>query len=109
MTARHVIALVLVWAGVGIELVCCLGVLVLRDTLDRLHCAGAVGYGLLLVAVGVVVQESFSLIGDKALAMAALMLLAGPVLAHVTARTVRIRRRGRWELGADEDVEVEQP
>ncbi len=107
--ARHVLWLVLLAAGVGLQLVACLGVLVLRDTLDRLHTVGVAGCGLALVAVAVVVRESFSLIGDKALAVAALLLLAGPVLAHVTARTVRVRELGTWRPGRGEDIEVEQP
>jgi len=96
MTARDAIAGVLLFAGVGIVLVCALGVVVMRDALDRLHCLSAASFGVLLMAVAIVVEESFSLIGNKALATAVLLLLTGPVLAHATARTIRIRRHGDW-------------
>jgi monovalent cation/proton antiporter MnhG/PhaG subunit len=96
LTARDVIAGVLLFGGVAVLLLCAIGVVVMRDSLDRLHCASAASFGVLLIAVGVVVQESFSLIGNKALAIAVLLLVTNPVLAHATARTIRIRRHGDW-------------
>jgi multisubunit Na+/H+ antiporter MnhG subunit len=88
---------VLLVAGVAVQVVCCLGMAVMRDAFDRLHLVGAAGFGTALVCCAVVVRESFSLIGDKALAIAVLVLLTGPVLVHVTARALRVRLHGRWE------------
>ena len=105
MSFRHVCVLVLLIAGVGVQAICCLGLAVLRDALDRLHCAGAVSLGAALVAAAVVVQDSFSLIGNKAAALGFLLLFANPVLVHVTARTVRIRAHGDWRLQPGEEVE----
>jgi monovalent cation/proton antiporter MnhG/PhaG subunit len=102
VTARQLVAGVLLFAGVGVEIVCVLGLVVMRDALDRLHCASAAGFGVLLIAVAVVVQESFSLIGNKALAIALILLVANPVLAHATARTIRIRRHGDWRARPEE-------
>ncbi len=48
------------------------------NTYDRLHYVGLVGYGALLIAVAVVFRESFSLIGDKALLVAAILVVTGP-------------------------------
>ena len=45
-----------------------LGLLVMRDVYDRLHYVGLAGYGALLIGIAILVRESFSLIGDKALA-----------------------------------------
>jgi multisubunit Na+/H+ antiporter MnhG subunit len=106
VTFRHLCVHILLIAGVGIELVCCLGLVVMRDALDRLHCAGAISFGAALICAAVVVQESFSLIGNKALAIAAVLLCANPVLIHVTARTIRIRLHGRWEPHEGEEIEV---
>jgi multicomponent Na+:H+ antiporter subunit G len=100
---------VLLFAGVGLEVICCLGLVVFRDAMDRLHCAGAAGFGAALVAAAVVVQDSFSLIGDKAIVLALFLLVANPVLTHMTARAVRMRALGDWRLRADEHVEVEAP
>lgn len=96
MTWRHDVSHLLLAGGVLLCLVSVLGVLVMRDVYDRLHYVGLAGYGALLVAIGIVVQESFSLIGDKALATAAILLAGGPVMVHVTARTARIREHGDW-------------
>jgi multisubunit Na+/H+ antiporter MnhG subunit len=106
MSFRHVCVLVLLIAGVGVEAICCLGLVVLRDALDRLHCAGAVSLGAALVAASVVVQDSFSLIGNKAVALGVVLLFANPVLVHMTARTVRIRAHGDWRLQAHDEVEA---
>jgi multisubunit Na+/H+ antiporter MnhG subunit len=105
MTFRHLCWLVLLVAGVGIEVACVLGLGLLRDALDRLHCAGAAGLGAALVCAAVVVRDSFSLIGNKAAAIGFILLFANPVLVHATARMIRIRRVGDWRVLGD-DVEV---
>jgi multisubunit Na+/H+ antiporter MnhG subunit len=102
MTAGHVIATVLLVLGVAIELVAVMGVTLMRDVFDRLHYVGLVGYGALLVGVSVLVRESFSLIGDKALLAGAFLALFGPVLVHATARSMRIRQLGDWRKGAEQ-------
>ena len=107
MTFRHVCWLVLLTPGVGIQLICAVGLVLLRDALDRLHCAGAVSLGATLVCAAVVVRDSFSLIGNKAAAIGVILLFANPVLVHVTARMIRIRRAGDWRVLGD-DVEVRQ-
>ena len=109
MSLRHLCVTVLLFAGVGVEVISCLGLIVMRDALDRLHCAGAVGFGAVLVSAAIVVQDSFSLIGNKALAVAGLLALANPVVVHMTARMVRSRALGDWRLHPDEGVEVEAP
>jgi multisubunit Na+/H+ antiporter MnhG subunit len=96
MTVSSVVATVLLIGGVAIELVAVVGVTVMRDVFDRLHYVGLVGYGALLVAISVLVRESFSLIGDKALFTGVFLAAFGPVLVHATARSMRIRERGDW-------------
>ena len=102
MSARDAVAGVLLFAGVGVLAICVLGVVVMRDALDRLHCASAAGFGVPLIALAVLVQESFSLIANKALAIALILLVANPVLAHATARTIRVRRYGDWGARPEE-------
>lgn len=109
MSFRDLCVTVLLFAGVGVQVISCLGLIVMRDALDRLHCAGAVGFGAALVAAAIVVQDSFSLIGNKAVAVGIVLALANPVVVHVTARMVRIRALGDWRLHPDEGVEVETP
>ena len=108
MSAREVVATVLLGLGVGIELVACLGVVAMRGVYDRLHYNGPAIVGALAIGAAVVVRESFSLIGNKALLLAVFFLATSPLLSHATGRAARLRERGDWRLGEDENVEVEE-
>ena len=101
MTAGHIISAVLLVAGITLEVLAVLGLVVMRAVLDRLHYVGLAGAGGFLVGVSIVVRESFSLIGDKALLTGFVLFVLGGVLIHVTARSLLIRRSGRWNAGID--------
>jgi multicomponent Na+:H+ antiporter subunit G len=109
MTMRHVITGVLLWSGVALNLVAAVGVMAMRDAYDRLHFPAVATLGAVLVAVAVLVEKSFSLVGDEALLIAAFLLVAAPVLTHATARAIRIAQRGDWRLQEQEKIEVEEP
>lgn len=100
---RHVLSNVVVLAGVGIEVLAVLGVVIMRDAFDRLHFVGVAGFGALLVGAAVMLRSGLSLLGDKALATGLLLVVLGPVLMHVTARSLRIRARGDWRATEGED------
>jgi multisubunit Na+/H+ antiporter MnhG subunit len=100
---RDWVAIVLLWIGVGLELLAVLGICVMRNAFDRLHCVSLAGYGALLIAVSILVRESFSLIGDKALLTGALVVLLSPVLLHTTMRSLRIRAYGDWRRRDEEE------
>jgi multisubunit Na+/H+ antiporter MnhG subunit len=93
---RAVAAVVLLIAGGMLELLAVLGLCVMRDVYDRLHYVGLAGFGGFLIAVAVLVRESFSLIGDKALLVGAVLVLAGPVLVQSSVRSLLIRELGDW-------------
>ena len=93
---RSVVATVLLIAGGALQVLAVLGLVVMRNPFDRLHYVGLAGYGALLIGVAIVVRESFSLIGDKALFTGALLVAGGAILAHATARSLRIREHGDW-------------
>jgi len=103
---RAVVAVVLLIAGGLLELIAVLGLCLMRNVYDRLHYVGLAGFGGFLVAVAVLVRESFSLIGDKALLVGVVLVLAGPVLVQSTARSLLIRELGDWRArtreGSDE-------
>jgi multisubunit Na+/H+ antiporter MnhG subunit len=103
---KDLIAYLLLLAGVLVELIAVLGICVMRDTLDRLHCVSLSSWGALLIGIAILVQESFSLLGDKALVTGVLAAFLSPVLIHTTARSFRVRARGDWraidEAGASE-------
>jgi multisubunit Na+/H+ antiporter MnhG subunit len=105
MSFSYVVATVLLIAGAALELFAVLGLIVMRDAFDRLHYVGLAGYGALLMGIAVLVRESFSLIGDKALATGLVLLTVGPLLVHTTARSFRSRERGDWREGIEEEAE----
>jgi multicomponent Na+:H+ antiporter subunit G len=91
---RDTLVTVLLVAGVAIELFACAGVVLMREPLDRLHYVGATVAAALCLAAAVVIRDSFSLIGNKAVLLAAFLLVSGPVLSHVTARVAHRGRSG---------------
>jgi monovalent cation/proton antiporter MnhG/PhaG subunit len=81
---------VLLGAGVALELLCAIGVLVMRTTFDRLHYAAAgTTVPAFLVLAAVLVREHLSAGGLQAIAAVALLFLLNPVLVVATARAAR--------------------
>jgi len=97
-----VVAVILLVVGGLLELIAVLGLCVMRDVYDRLHYVGVAAFGALLIAVAILVRESFSLIGDKALLVGVLLVLAGPILVQTTVRSLLIRELGDWRTRARE-------
>ncbi len=108
MSTRDVISGVILAAGGLLELLAVLGRCLMRSVYDRLHYVGLAGFGAFFVAVAILVRESFSLIGDKALLVGVLLVACGPVLAQTTARSMLIREHGDWRAKLDEDAEDKQ-
>ncbi len=99
MSVQDVIVAVLLTVGGASVLLSCVGVLVMREALDRLHfTAPAATIGPVLVAAAVLVEEPLSSAGLKAVLVALLLVVTTPVLSHATARAARIREHGRWRL-----------
>lgn len=109
MTARAIVGDVFLFLGVGLMLLSCLGVFVLRDALARLHFSSPAVLGSLCIGAAVVIKDSFSLVGDNTIAVVVFVLVSSPILTHATARAARIEARGQWGLKGDEGVEVEEP
>jgi multisubunit Na+/H+ antiporter MnhG subunit len=85
---RDIATTVLLVAGVALAVLAGLGVVLMRDALDRLHYVGLLGPAACCVAAAVFVRDSFSVIGNKALLIGAFALVVSPVLTHFTARVV---------------------
>jgi monovalent cation/proton antiporter MnhG/PhaG subunit len=102
MSWRAIAAVVLLIVGGLTELVAVLGLCVMRDVYDRLHYVGLAGFGALLIGVAILVRESFSLIGDKALLVGVVVIVTGPVVVQTTARSLLIRELGDWRRKARE-------
>ena len=81
---------ILLGFGVSLELLCCLGVLVMRTTYDRLHyVAAATTVPAFLILAAVLVREHVSSGGMDAMAAVVLAFLLNPVLVIATARVAR--------------------
>ena len=76
--------------GVGAEMLCVVGVLVMRTTFDRLHyAAAATTVPAFLVLVAALVREHMSAGGLEAIAAVGLLFLLNPALVIATARAAR--------------------
>jgi monovalent cation/proton antiporter MnhG/PhaG subunit len=90
----NVVRDVLIVVGVVGEVLCCVGLVVVRDVYDRLHYAmAASAVPPFLVAAAVIVEEDWTQPGLNALLIAVALFLVSPVLAHATARVARTRRK----------------
>ena len=105
MSWRAIVAVTLLIAGGLLELLAVLGICAMRDAYDRLHYLGLVSFGAFLIGVSIVVRESFSLIGDKALLVGLVLVLAGLVLVHSTVWSLLIRELGDWRTRVRERAE----
>jgi multisubunit Na+/H+ antiporter MnhG subunit len=108
VSARHTVASVLLVGGGLLEVLAVLGLCVMRDVYDRAHYVGLAGFGALLIGVSIVFQETFSLIGDKALLVGIVLVVSGPILVHTTIRSMLIREHGDWRAGIERAAEDEQ-
>ena len=103
MSPRELAVLVLLAFGVGVTLLSCLGVLVMRDPYDRLHYTGpAAVLAPVAIAAAVVLEERLSAAGVKAVLVALVLVTTNPVLGHATARAARIRQYGQWRVRDEE-------
>ena len=108
MNARQVVVDVLLILGVAVVLVSCLGVVAFRSAHDRLHYGSPATLGAVLIAAAVVVKESFSLVGDKAILIAVFLLAVTPVVTHAIGRAARTEELGGWTIQPEESIEIEE-
>jgi monovalent cation/proton antiporter MnhG/PhaG subunit len=90
MGAAALVVDVLLVLGVAAELLCVVGVVVMRTTLDRLHyAAAATTIPAFLVLAAVLVREHATSGGLQAIAAIGLLFLLNPALVIATARAAR--------------------
>jgi monovalent cation/proton antiporter MnhG/PhaG subunit len=96
---------VLLVAGVALEVLCVVGVVVMRTTFDRLHYAAAgTTVPAFLILAAVLVREQLSSGGLEAIAAVGLMFLLNPVLITATGRAARRIDYGDVEARPEERV-----
>jgi len=95
VSTRDLIVDLVLGLGIAAELVCCLGLLVMRNAFDRLHySAAATTLGPFLIGAAILVRESVSSAGLETIATIAFVFLLNPVVETATARAAR-----RLEVG----------
>lgn len=97
MTARAVVATVLLVLGCAAQVIGCFGVARMRGALDRLHYTGPSILAVVAIVLAILVEEGFSMIADKALALGAFVLVSSPVAVQVAARAIRLSERGELD------------
>jgi multisubunit Na+/H+ antiporter MnhG subunit len=81
---------VLLIAAAAAQLVCCVGLAVMRTAADRLHyTSAACTVGPFCVLAAVLIREGLTSAGLDAIAAVGLLFLAGPIVVHATARAER--------------------
>jgi multicomponent Na+:H+ antiporter subunit G len=97
---RPVLADVFLAAAVALVLASGAGLLVMRDTYQRLHYVTPVAL-VAPVLVGLAVLTRSGLTESSSLTWLALLfvIIAGPFLTHATIRAARIRETGDWRPG----------
>ena len=110
MNVGDVAVAVLLAVGVASALMSALGLLATKDPYDQLHFTGpATVIGPVAIAAAVLVEEPLSSAGIKAVLVALVLLLTGPVLVHATARAARVREHGRFVILSEELENKEHP
>ena len=101
---------VLLAVGAASVLLSCVGLVAAPSSWDKLHFTGpATVVAPVALAGAVLVQEPLSSAGIKAVLVAVVMLLTGPVVLHATARAARVRDHGRFVILSKEAERKEQP
>ncbi|WP_431683177.1 cation:proton antiporter [Kitasatospora sp. KL5] len=98
MTPSHVVALVLLWAGVGFVLLSAVALVRLRGTLTRLHAlAPASCAGVPLIAAAVAVDQGPGRAAVKTLFIGLLFAVGGTVTTIAVGRASRQAEGGGAE------------
>jgi monovalent cation/proton antiporter MnhG/PhaG subunit len=93
--------------GVGVQVLSCVGVWLMRDVYQRLHySAAATTLGPVAIATAVVLREALSEAGIESVLTGVVLLTGGALLTHATGRAARIGEHDGWDILPDE---VEQP
>lgn len=84
---EHGIMLALLWAGVTVVVLSCLGALTLRRVYNRLHyLTPATSLGAPLIGIALAIQNSWGLTTAQDLFIVFLLAFTGPVLEASTGR-----------------------
>ena len=110
MTVEHVAVAILLTFGLLSVLLSSAGLVAAKTGWDKLnYTSPAAVVGPVVIAAAVLVEDGLSSAGAKAVLVAIVLVLTGPVLVHATARAARIRKYGRFVILSEELETKEHP
>lgn len=102
-----IVVRILLGLGVAACALTAIGLWLAPNVYQRLHFMAAAGtIGVISIVAAIVVRESVSQLGIKAILTGVALVLMNPVLAHATARACRIHEHGQWPAQPEERIPV---
>ncbi len=106
MSAATIAVQALVWLAVITSLVCCLGIVVMKDFFERLHYMATVStVATVALLAAVVIEQGWGQAAVKMSLIVIVLFLTNAVLTHATARAARVRKLGHWQPAKGEKIE----
>ena len=100
MTVQGIVADVLLGLAVVLVLASSAGILVMRDTYQKLHFLTPLALiAPLLVGLAVLVRSGWSENSSETWLALLFVVIGSPFLTHATIRAARIREKGDWRPG----------
>jgi monovalent cation/proton antiporter MnhG/PhaG subunit len=96
---------ILLVLGVGAQVLGCAGVAAMRDAYDRLHYTAPSVLAAVALAGAVLVREGFSLVANKGLILALVVIVTSPVIVQAIARGARTSEHDGSLASGAPDVE----
>jgi multisubunit Na+/H+ antiporter MnhG subunit len=104
VTAQAIVADVLLTLAVVLVLASSVGILVMRDTYQKLHFLTPLALiAPLVVGLAVLVRSGWSENSSETWLALLFVVIGGPFLTHATIRAARIREKGDWRPGSRRD------
>lgn len=92
--------------AVAIAIVFSIGLCVMRDPYQRLHFAApVVCFSVLFIGIAVWIEDHDAQARIKIILIGLILLFMNSILSYATARAVRIREAGHWEVRAGEPIQ----
>lgn len=106
MSAATIAVEVLVWGAVATCLVCCLGMVVMKDFFERLHYMATVStVATVALLAAIIIEQGWGQAAIKMTLIVVVLFLMNAVLTHATARAARVRELGHWQPAPGENIE----
>lgn len=107
MSVHGVVVAVLLGLASVLVLLCAVGVMVMKDALQRLnYMSPPATLCAVLITVAVVLDQPQKQAWFKTMLVTLVLCLMNGVVTHATARAIRVRERGRWQAAADERIPI---